>query len=178
MHARVLVLIHGVTPTKPLWFREGGFPLAWDRGDAVPSGVGAASDSDDEDWTAAAVDGRCSLIANLWGYDDVVPAQPHGLDTQGTNVRYTHSLVPQLRLTRTDARPFVLASLVAGGGNEIRPRQLRSAVVSVAVDTDAAFDEAELTVAYADGSRAHVRPATGEVRWECEPGNGSPPLVK
>ena len=166
MHARVLVLIHGVTPTKPLWFREGGFPLAWDRGDAVRSGVGAASDGDGGDWTAAAVDGRCSLVANLWGYDDVVPAQPHGLDTQGTNVRYTHSLVPQLRLARTDARPFVLASLVAGGGNGIRPRQLRNAVESVAVEHDATLEATELSVSYADGARAYVRPATGDVRWE------------
>ncbi len=165
IHAGVLVLIHGIRPTRPLWFREGGFPLAWDRGDAVLSGVGASPADTDADWTAAVVDGRCSLIANIHGYDRVVPARPYGLDTQGTNVRYTHSIIPQLTVARTDAEPFVLVSLVAGSGGGVRPRQLRGAVVDL-IGEDSSFDDAELTVRYVDGSRATVRPATGDVRWE------------
>ncbi|MFO7781102.1 MAG: DUF2264 domain-containing protein [Spirochaetia bacterium] len=151
MRSGVLVLVHRVAPTKPLWFREGGFPLAWEAGTpATESG---------SDWSAASVGGFVSLIANLAGYDRVEPPRPYGLDTQGTNVRYPFSVIPQLSLRRTGAEPFTLVSLVAGRGGRVRPEQLRGAVADVTVDDDAVM------VRYADGAVAHVAGASGEVQW-------------
>jgi hypothetical protein len=147
----VLVLVHRVTPTKSLWFREGGFPLAWETGTAQIS-AGA-------DWSAATVHGRTSLIANLAGYDRVEAPRSYGLDTQGTNVRYPLSVIPQLTLRRTSAEPIVLVSLVAGRGGGVRPEQLRGTVAGVTVDGDA------VTVRYADGAEARVEAESGEVEW-------------
>lgn len=162
IYAGVLVLIHHIVPTRPLWYREGGFPLGYD--DRVPTlaGLGAPDrlGSDDTDWTAVCHDGRCSLVANLFGYDAVVPARPHGLDGQGTNVRFAHSLIPQLQLKRADAKPFTLAALIAGSGGSLRPQQVRAAVSAYDHTAD------EVTIAYADRSHVRVQPSTGRVRWD------------
>ncbi|MFO7781035.1 MAG: DUF2264 domain-containing protein [Spirochaetia bacterium] len=147
----VLVLVHRVAPTKPLWFREGGFPLAWE--------AGTPQISAGPDWSAAEVDGRVSLIANLAGYDRVEPPRSYGLDTQGTNVRYPFSVIPQLTLRRTSMQPVVLVSLVAGHGGGVRPEQMRGTVEGVTVD------DAVVTVRYADLAEARVEAATGEVSW-------------
>jgi hypothetical protein len=147
----VLVLVHRVAPTKPLWFREGGFPLAWEAG--APEFTAGA------DWSAATVDGRTSLIANLAGYDRVEPPRPYGLDTQGTNVRYPSSVIPQLTLRHPSAEPAVLVSLVAGHGGAVRPEQLRGTVAAVTVESDA------VSVRYADGAEARVEAESGEVEW-------------
>jgi hypothetical protein len=147
----VLVLIHRVEPTIPLWFREGGFPLGWETG--TPEITTGA------DWSAAAMDGRVSLIANLAGYDTVEPARPYGLDTQGTNVRYPSSVIPRLGLRRVSAEPFTLVSLVAGRGGGVRPQQLRHVVAGVSVE------DSEVTVQYADGAEAQVDAEAGRVRW-------------
>ena len=148
----VLVLIHAIDPTQPLWFREGGFPLGYDGG--TPEITRGS------DWTAASIDGRSSLIAGVYGYDRVIDPQPYGLETHGTNVRFRSSVIPQLTVTRREVSPFVLVSLVAGRGAGVRPEQLRGLVSAVAVS-----DARGVTVTYADGTSASVDGPAGSVAW-------------
>jgi hypothetical protein len=148
----VLVLVHHILPTKPLWFREGGFPLAWESGQPeISSGP---------DWTAARVHGRVTMVANLYGHDRLNQARPYGLDLQGTNVRYPFSAVPVLATRRTDAEPFTLVTLVAGRGSGVAPAQLRAAVTSVDVTA-----EPRVAIRYHDGVTASVEASAGTVSW-------------
>ncbi|MFW6251141.1 MAG: DUF2264 domain-containing protein [Alkalispirochaetaceae bacterium] len=151
IHGGVLVLVHHVAPTKPLWFREGGFPLAYDAGEpAVHSG---------NDWVAASIDRRVSLMAALYGYDEIRKPVPFGLETQGTNVVYPFSAIPTAVTRRRLPRPLILVSMVAGRGNGTRPAQLRSAVAGFSVE------ENRVILRYADGISVAVDAPAGEVSW-------------
>ena len=152
VHAGVLLLIHWVAPTKPLWYREGGFPLAYDAGVPVTESG--------NDWVSSSIEGRISFMANLSGYETLLAPRPYGLDTQGTNVRYAFSLIPQATLHRTDSNAFLLVSLVAGRGNGVSAEQLRSAVSDVSVN------EEDVQIRYADGTTVLVMANRGNVKWE------------
>jgi hypothetical protein len=151
LHGGVLVLVHHLAPTKPLWFREGGFPLAYDSGEPE---FGSGND-----WVAASIDRRVSFMAALHGYDEIRKPVPYGLETQGTNVVYPFSVIPTAVTRRRAPRPFLLISMVAGRGNGVQPEQLRSVVSDVSVE------ENSVTLRYADGVSATVNAAIGEVIW-------------
>jgi hypothetical protein len=151
IHGGVLVLVHHVAPTKPLWFREGGFPLGYDRGE--PELL------EGSDWVAAAIDGKITLMAALHGYERIRKPEPYGLETQGTNVVHPFSVIPTAETRRQMPAPFILVSLVAAHARGARAEQLRGVVREAEVRGE------EVTVRYADGKEATVAAAEGAVSW-------------
>jgi hypothetical protein len=104
-----LINIHEVLATKPLFLKEGGYPLGYDDGNVVIQSV--------LNGEAAFADGKYTFLQNLLGYSNQVKASQFCDDVNGSNVRYSKSVVPVL--TRSiNAEKVYLASLVqAGIGN-------------------------------------------------------------
>jgi hypothetical protein len=102
----VLINLHLIEATKPLVFKEGGYPLGFDDGAAE-----LASTSGGE---AAYKDGKLTFIRNLAGYTRQHKAQGFGDDVNGSNVRYRQSVVPVLEHETKKPEKLFLASLVCG----------------------------------------------------------------
>lgn len=100
-----MVNVHRIETDKSLMFREGGYPLGFDEGEAeIISTEGAE---------AAYKDGKISFLRNLYGYT-VHPASPLYQGSQGSNIRYKHSIVPTLGFENKDQKVFYLASMIYG----------------------------------------------------------------
>jgi hypothetical protein len=142
-----LVNLHRVDTTKALVFREGGYPLGFDDGDAeVASPPGGE---------AAYKDGKLTFIRNLAGYTRQFPAQSFGDDVNGANVRYRRSVVPALGHENGDTRSFVLASLVCGRVGSDSPDVLRGLVSEFQLDGEGA------RLRFHDGEEAFVHLGPG-----------------
>ena len=102
-----MVNVHEVKPARTgLVFREGGYPLGFDEGEAVlSSGKGAEM---------AAKDGKITFIRNLCGYTEQFKAQGFQEDVSGSNVRYHQSVVPKLGTESSSTETFYLACMVYG----------------------------------------------------------------
>ncbi len=131
-----MVNVHFAEPTKPLFFREGGYPLGYDEG--VPSVISGNG------YESVLIDGpeggRISFIRNLYGYNRQFKAAPFAGDVSGSNVRYRFSLTPVLgyepvnRYTEMNKPdPLIFASMVCGRIGSDSPEQLSRLVDSFSV---------------------------------------------
>jgi hypothetical protein len=101
-----MVNVHQVETRKALVFREGGYPLGFDDGEAKTASVAGGE--------AAYADGKLTFLRNLYGYTKQFRATQFADDIQGSNVRYRQSVVPVVGHENRDQRKFLLASMVCG----------------------------------------------------------------
>lgn len=138
-----MINVHLVETTKALRFREGGYPLGFEKGEVeIASAPGAE---------AAYKDGKLTFIRALYGYDGQEPAAPYGDDINGTNVRYHQSVVPKLTFANGAQRRFILASQVYGKVGHDSLTQLMGLVTDFVVEGDT------VTVTFYDGERAFLQ---------------------
>ena len=109
-----MINLHRVETTKSLVFREGGYPLGFEEGEARTVSVDGAE--------AAYKDGKLTFIRNLHGYTRQFRAIQFADDVNGSNVRYRRSVVPALGFENGRLQNFYLASMVCGrsGADSIR----------------------------------------------------------
>ena len=100
------ITIHNIRTTKTLSFREGGFPLGWDNGDAEVSREGSLY------WCRK--DNLVSAVQGLIGWDGPESNSTFADEVSGSNVRYRQTRVPSLYL-KSGGGKFVLATAVFAG---------------------------------------------------------------
>ena len=118
-----MINIHLVEATKPLFFREGGYPLGYNSGEpTIVSG---------DDYEAAFIDNRISFIRTLYGYNRKFKAAPFAGDIAGSNVRYRFSVVPVVAyipheryVAAKETGPSIFASMVCGRVGYDLPEQI------------------------------------------------------
>jgi hypothetical protein len=101
-----LINIHEIISTKPLFYKEGGYPLGFDSG--YPEIISG------QDSEAAIINNKFTYIRNLYGYSQKIKASQFCDDISGSNVRYNRSVVPALA-HEADEGKIYLASLVYAG---------------------------------------------------------------
>jgi hypothetical protein len=109
-----MINLHQIETQKSLVFKEGGYPLGFDEGEAKIVSIKNAE--------AAYKDGKLTFIKNLYGYTKQFKAAQFGDDINGSNIRYRQSVVPSLGYENKSQNKFYLASLVCGrvGKNSIQ----------------------------------------------------------
>lgn len=123
------VTIHNIRCTKPLSFREGGFPLGWDDGDAEIFR--------DRSIYWAKKGNRVSTVINLVGWDGTEENSGFADEVSGSNVRYRQSRVPSLYRKTGEGR-FVLMTAVHTGFEGESAEELRSLVSEVCIEKNVA----------------------------------------
>lgn len=139
------ITLHRISPTQPLQFREGGYPLGFD------SGIPAIECFEQSQY--ASIDGKLSFIRPLWGWKKSIPAQPFNDDLQSTNVRYIRSVVPYLIYDMeygAETSDIFLAALVVGRRSSDSVIQLHKLVESINLQGS------EFTIHFYDGERVLV----------------------
>jgi hypothetical protein len=101
-----LVLFHQVETGKSLVFKEGGYALGFDEGQAETVSVPGGE--------AAYKDGKLTFVRNLFGYTRQFKALQFNDDINGSNVRYRQSVVPALGFENGEINRFYLGSMVCG----------------------------------------------------------------
>ena len=109
-----MINLHQIETQKSLVFKEGGYPLGFDEGEAKIVSIKNAE--------AAYKDKKLTFIKNLYGYTKQFRAAQFGDDINGSNIRYRQSVVPSLGYENKNQNKFYLASLVYGrvGKNSIQ----------------------------------------------------------
>ncbi len=103
----VMINVHRVEPAKSgLVFREGGYPLGFDAGEAEIKSL------ENAEW--AVKDDRITFIRNLYGYTQNFQASGFHEDVCGANSRYHQSVVPAFGIETESTDPFFLATMVCG----------------------------------------------------------------
>jgi hypothetical protein len=148
-----MINLHQVETTKPLVFKEGGYPLGFDEGaPRIVSAPGAE---------AAYQDGKLTFIRNLAGYTRQFPAQGFADDVNGSNVRYRQSVVPVLGHESGTTQKLYLASLVCARVGSDSMESLLGLVTSFELDGNRA------SIRFHDGERVFLQiGAIGEVKLE------------
>jgi len=137
-----MINLHLVESTKPLVFKEGGYPLGFD--DGAPTIVSAPGAE------AAYKDGKLTFIRNLAGYTRQFPAQGFADDVNGSNVRCRQSVVPALG-HEGRAEKLMLVSLVCGRIGRDSLEALLGLVTAFEVERNVA------KIRFHDGERAFVQ---------------------
>jgi hypothetical protein len=106
-----MINFHQVETQKQLIFKEGGYPLGFDDGNATTESS--------ETSEAAYKDGKITYLRNLYGYSSKRKALPYQEQMSGTNVRYRQSVIPVLGYENKDRHKFYLASMVYGKIGEL-----------------------------------------------------------
>jgi hypothetical protein len=103
----LLVNLHQIQATKPLVYKEGGYPLGFDDGHAETASAPGGE--------AAYKDGKLTFIKNLAGWSRQHRAIGFADDVSGANVRYRQSVVPVLAHEAAAGETHLrLATLVCG----------------------------------------------------------------
>ena len=144
-----MINVHEVKPSRPgLVFREGGYPLGFDEGEAVlSSGKGAEM---------ASKDGKITFIRNLHGYTEQFKAQGFQEDVSGSNVRNHQSVVPKLGMESNSTDTFYLASMVYGKVGTDSLKELSDRVTGFAQSGNT------VEIQFYDGERAFLQ--FGEIK--------------
>ncbi len=138
-----MINFHQVQTKKSLTFREGGYPLGFDEGEAQTASLPQAE--------VAYKDNKLTFLRALHGYDRHYPATPYADDINGSNVRYRRSVVPRLEFNNGDQHLFYLASMVYGKIGRDSMDQLMALVTDFAVKGNTA------EIGFYDGERAFVQ---------------------
>ena len=138
-----MVNLHRVETTRPLVFREGGYPLGFDQGE--PRIVST------EGGELAYADGKLTFIRNLAGYTRQRPAHRFGGDLHGSNIRYRDSVVPTLEHENRATRELWLASLICARIGEDQPATLMALIADFQLFGNAA------RLTFYDGEQAVVQ---------------------
>ncbi len=125
-----MINFHRIETEESLVFKEGGYPLGFDDGNAAVISVPGGE--------AAYKDGKLSFIRNLYGYQKQYKAAPFLDNVTGTNVRYRQSIVPKLEYENKGRNIFYLASMVYGKIGNDSIQQLMGLVKSFAVKDNVA----------------------------------------
>lgn len=140
--------VHRIETNQSLVFKEGGYPLGFDQG-----GVEILSTQGAE---AALKDDKFSFLRNLYGYTQQFPARPFGGDIHGSNIRYSHSVVPALGYENGDQTVFYLACMVYGRIGHADIEQLMHLV------TDFRIEQGIVQVTFYDAERVVMQ--LGEIK--------------
>lgn len=138
-----MINFHQVETKKSLVFKEGGYPLGFDEGEAK-----IISNNNAE---AAYKNGKLTFIKNLYGYTKQFKASQFADDLNGSNVRYRQSVVPALGFENGDQKKFCLASLVCGRVGKSAIHKLNTLVTSFKVKNNTAH------IAFFDGEHAFLQ---------------------
>ena len=142
----VMINLHQIETKKSLVWREGGYPLGFDEGEAKTISIEGAE--------AAYKDGKLTFIKNLHGYTKQFRAIPFADDINGSNVRYRRSVVPVLGYENGNQQKFYLASMVCGRVGKESIKKLTSIVKKFSLKENTA----EIT--FVDGERAFIQIGT------------------
>lgn len=138
-----MINFHQVETKKSLVFKEGGYPLGFDEGEAK-----IISNNNAE---AAYKDGKLTFIKNLYGYTKQFKASQFSDDLNGSNVRYRQSVVPALGFENGHQQKFYLASLVCGRVGKSSIHKLNALVTSFKVKNNTAH------ITFFDGEQAFLQ---------------------
>jgi hypothetical protein len=143
-----MINLHQVETSKSLVFREGGYPLGFEEGEAETVSAAGAE--------AAYKDGKLTFIRNLHGYSRQFRAIQFADDVNGSNVRYRRSVVPALGFENRDVHKFYLVSMVCGRAAADPVDQLIAAVKAFRIEDNTAEIE------FHDGERVFLQ--IGDIR--------------
>lgn len=143
-----MINLHRIETGKSLVFKEGGYPLGFDEGDAAIISVPGAE--------AAYKDGKLTFLRNLYGYQKQLKAAPYHDDISGANVRYRQSVVPKLEYANQRQKVSYLAAMVYGKVGNDSVEQLMGLVKEFTVKEHTA------QILFYDGERAFLQ--IGEIR--------------
>lgn len=138
-----MINLHQVQTKKSLFFREGGYPLGFDEGEAKIVSIKNAE--------AAHKDDRLTFIKNLYGYTRQSKAMQFAHDINGSNIRYRQSVVPSLRFENGKQKKFFLASLVCGRVGRDSIQKLNGLVTGFKIKDNTA------NITFSDGERAFLQ---------------------
>ena len=144
-----MVNLHRVETTKPLVFKEGGYPLGFDDGHAEVASTPGGE--------AAYKDGKLTFIRNLGGYSRQQRAQAFADDISGSNVRYRQSVVPVLSHETQGAGKLWLASLVCGRSGADSLQSLMGLVTEFQMN-----EQGLARITFQDGEQALVQVGEGQ----------------
>lgn len=136
-----MINVHRIETRKSLFFREGGYPLGFDEGEAKIVSVPGAE--------AAGLDGKTSFLRNLYGYTQQFKAHTiWGDESHGGNPRYKHSAIPAMGYRSGRQKVFYLACMVYGKVGNMSIEQLMQLV------TDFRIERGLVQVSFYDGEKA------------------------
>ena len=136
-----IINVHRIETRKSLKFKEGGYPLGFEEGEAEIISIPGAE--------AAAKDGKISFIRNLYGYSQQFPARRLVKQVPENNIRYKYSVVPALGFENQQKQTFYLACMVYGKIGNASVEQLMQLVTDFRIEKGlvrATFYDAEQTV--------------------------------
>ncbi len=99
-----LINIHYIRTDKKIWFREGPYALGFDGGEYKTDSLPGIE--------AAYAEGKLTCIKNLYGWTEQHSASPYYNDVNGTNVRYSKSVLPYLAHVHNGGGHFILADII------------------------------------------------------------------
>ena len=143
-----MINVHRIETNESLIFKEGGYPLGFDQGEAEVVSIEGAE--------AAFKDSKVSFLRNLYGYTHQFKARPFCEDIHGSNLRYRHSVVPALGFKNGDQKVFYLACMVAGKAGYASMEQLMQLV------TEFRIDQGLVQVSFYDAEKAIMQ--LGEIK--------------
>jgi hypothetical protein len=123
-----MINVHRIETDKQLIFKEGGYPLGFEEGEAEVISIDGAE--------AVYKDGKISFLRNLYGYTRQYKACPFYEDLHGSNIRYKHSLVPALGFKNNNQKSFYLACMVYGKTGPISIENLMALVTAFSIEEE------------------------------------------
>jgi sugar phosphate isomerase/epimerase len=151
----LLVHIHRLVTTKRgIIFREGSYALGFDEGLPQIESVQGAEIA----WT----DGRCAMLANVYGYERTIPFTPFHEQIHGVNSRYWKSAAAKLEREMPAAGEALLISAVLGRIGSDAADTLLSLLPQAAVNGRL------VTLSFSDGELVllNTRPEEGDINVE------------
>lgn len=115
-----IINLHQINATKTLVLREGGYALGFEAGQPE---IGSAPDAE-----FASKDEAFTFIRRLHGFTKQYPAAPFAGDINGSNVRYSRSVVPMLETECEANTPTLLASMIYASPGKASLKQLHALV--------------------------------------------------
>ncbi|MDX2215223.1 MAG: DUF2264 domain-containing protein [Oculatellaceae cyanobacterium bins.114] len=139
-----MINVHRIETRKPLFFREGGYPLGFNKDETEAVRVISIPGAE-----AVYHNSKISFLRNLYGYTHQSKAYTiWGNELQDGNPRYAHSMIPALCYKSTGERTIYLASMVYGKIGETSIEQLMQLV------TDFRIEQSLVQVSFYDGEKA------------------------
>ena len=142
-----MIIIHRIKTAEKIWFREGPYALGFDSGNFKTESIPRAE--------AAYAEGKLTFIGSLYGWSSQHKAAPYYEDTNGTNVRYSKSVLPYLsHIHDGDQEPFILAHIVCSKVGSDSISQLSGIVKDFKIKDDVVhsvfFDGESFTLKFSD----------------------------
>jgi len=143
-----IINVHRIETNESLVFKEGGYPLGFNQGEAETLSIEGAE--------ATFKDGKVSFIRNLYGYTQQFEAHPFCEDLHGSNIRYRYSVVPALGFENGDQKVFYLACMVYGKVGYTGIEQLMELI------TDFRIEQGLVQITFHDAERVMMQ--LGEIK--------------